>query len=457
MKVSKNLKYIILLLALIVIVGAIASGYVTAGLFLLLASYIANELFGSDHINYNVMDDYQYSFSNSRVENITLNHNAVRVPDDINKEQHTVLLEIEGTSTAIGCLLDPYVDIHCGSRVVRQYFERRFRGKRYLNVSDLSANSGEEITLKFKHCRLKCNDCRMIVMKNPDIKGKKVLVISPHPDDAEIAAFGLYSEQNSLVVTVTAGESEPGKHHQTMTNSADEAGLLKGQLRAWDSIAVPQWAGLSTDQAINLGYPDSGLEKLYKDPENVFPTQAKAAFRQFNRIRLTTDGEQSISWLSLVGDFSELLRNFKPDFIVTCHPTMDPHKDHQLSTLAIKQAVEETLDEPPVWLYYINHLSYTDRWPFGVHGSNVSLPPGTGDVQQVYSHTTNAAVRSKKACALEMMHDLRNPMKLKHTVRCWLQHKCLGRHSHPLGNDPYLRKGVRSNELFIVETQQKVL
>jgi hypothetical protein len=44
-------------------------------------------------------------------------------------------------------------------------------------------------------------------------------------------------------VTLTAGEIE-AEHYQQMGLDKVEAARLKGRLRAWDSIAVPRWAGV---------------------------------------------------------------------------------------------------------------------------------------------------------------------------------------------------------------------
>jgi LmbE family N-acetylglucosaminyl deacetylase len=71
-----------------------------------------------------------------------------------------------------------------------------------------------------------------------------VLLVAPHPDDAEIGAFGLYSCARSTVLTVSAGDYVDGRYADL---AADEAGQrdLGGEVRALDSVAVPQWGGSS--------------------------------------------------------------------------------------------------------------------------------------------------------------------------------------------------------------------
>lgn len=54
----------------------------------------------------------------------------------------------------------------------------------------------------------------------------------------------MYSQADEAwIVTLTAGEIE-AEHYQQMGMSKVDAAQLKGRLRAWDSLTVPQWAGV---------------------------------------------------------------------------------------------------------------------------------------------------------------------------------------------------------------------
>ncbi|MDB2384502.1 PIG-L family deacetylase [Endozoicomonas sp.] len=447
----KRLKYITLVALVAILMTTIASGLYVTSTVLFICAYVIYELIGTDHIHYNVQQDYDYQCLNSHASPLTIEQNILCIPENHRETHLTNLLEVTCKASISGHLFDPFIDIQCGQQSVRQYFERGFQGKRYLNISHLPLNASETLRFQTKHCCFTSNSCHVISLKNPDINGKKILVIAPHADDAEIAAFGLYSRHNSMVVTITAGESEPDQCHRAMTKNTEAASLLKGQLRAWDSVAVPLWAGLKSDKVINLGYPDNSLENLHANPATCFPSESKALFRAFNSINLPTDNQPSISWQSLTHDLTDILNHFQPDIIVTPHPEMDAHKDHQLSTKAIQQASTARQGEKSVYLYYINHLPFTDRWPFGPHGTMVAPAPGKAKIEGFYSHPVESAIQTQKAYGLDMMHDLRKPMKIKHQLRYWLQQKLLGRAFHPLSKDPYFRKSVRSNELFIVE------
>ena len=47
---------------------------------------------------------------------------------------------------------------------------------------------------------------------------RPMLVLAPHPDDAEIAAFGLYANRNATIVTVTTGNAGPRSYEAMFTD-----------------------------------------------------------------------------------------------------------------------------------------------------------------------------------------------------------------------------------------------
>ncbi len=81
------------------------------------------------------------------------------------------------------------------------------------------------------------------------------MVIAPHADDAELAAFGLYSQaREAWIVTLTAGEIETEHYRRMGLRRNSCGGALKGRLRAWDSQAVPTWGGVPAERCVQLGY-----------------------------------------------------------------------------------------------------------------------------------------------------------------------------------------------------------
>src|SRR5262249_57577035 len=99
---------------------------------------------------------------------------------------------------------------------------------------------------------------------------KTVLVLAPHPDDAEIAAFGLYADRNATIVTVTSGNAGDMNYRDNFTDTADHY-LFKGFLRAADSVTVPLQGGIPPERCLNLGYFDARLANMHDKPTEVFP------------------------------------------------------------------------------------------------------------------------------------------------------------------------------------------
>lgn len=433
-------------------------GYPIPGLPLLLLAWIVHELIGSDHIRYNPAKGYDYRFTDGHYFAVERHGNSLQLaPEHINARQ-TLLLEVSCQATLSGHIIDPAIEIQGVASSARQYLERGCRGRRYLNISHIQPDAQGVITLRPHCCRLQDTPWQLICFPDPQIENKRTLIIAPHADDAEIAAFGLYSHNpQSLIVTITAGESEPGAALTQLAGSLDDSRRLKGRLRCWDSIAIPLWAGLKPDQTINLGYGDNHLQTMALAPETAHAAPDRRLFRQFNSRKLASDGHGEASWHTLVQDLTEIILDYKPEVIITPHPTQDAHLDHQYSTRALQEVLQQSTTGKPTLLYYINHLPDTDLWPFGPHGSIAAPPPGGHDLAGVFSVAMDQATQVDKACSLEMMHDLRKPVKTRRRWRQWLQKKLIGRPLHPLGRDPYLRKGVRANELFITPARQETL
>ena len=134
----------------------------------------------------------------------------------------------------------------------------------------------------------------------------RVLVIAPHPDDAEIAAFGLYSETDATVVTLTAGDASDryrGASQAWMQLSRDEV----ARMRILDSLAIPQLGGVPPERAINLCFPDGRLRDLYLCPKMDLRNERKvfdlSTLRRMNRSSIIMEPEGAgCSWSSLVHD-----------------------------------------------------------------------------------------------------------------------------------------------------------
>ena len=432
-------------LVLLVVVGILVAWWLP--LLLAVLAWVAHEAWFADHLFYAPGEDYHYRFSaDAEVAGVRFEGGRLRVDQPLASDA-TLVLAIKIKSNWLGRFLDPNIEF-AGDR---QTFERGVNGLRYLNLSgsDLS-----DLQLRGRHCRV-LGTPRLWAWTHPDYRAQRVMVIAPHADDAELAAFGLYSQaEKPWIVTLTAGEIE-AEHYQQMGLGPAEASRIKGRLRAWDSIAVPRWAGVPEAHCVQLGYFCLQLPTMRATPDQ--PVGSREAdlsdirlFRQFNPFPLPADQDGLPTWNNLLADLRQLLLTARPDVIVLPHPIIDPHPDHICAQQAVVEALQELDWQPSTVLGYANHLHDNDRWPMGDAGTGIALPPLFDATQELHpcSLPLTVAQQRDKAMALGMMHDLQPPPPFKRRVRRWLQRVLAGRARSPYGENEFFRKAVRRHELF---------
>ncbi|MCL1825697.1 MAG: PIG-L family deacetylase [Betaproteobacteria bacterium] len=451
---------LVLLACLLIAVGFQAGiGWV---LPLLVLAWIAHEAWFSDHLFYAPDTDYVYQFD-ERLEIVPVDFSGARLSLAADAaplgENDTLILAVTLRSSCLGRLFDPFVQIEAeGKDEDRQTFERGAKGVRYLNLTGFAgALRGGGVWLRGRHCCLQGTP-RLLKATHPDYWQKRLLVVAPHADDAELAAFGLYSQaKEAWVVTLTAGETK-ARHYQRMGLEPIEAARIKGRLRAWDSLAVPLWAGVPAERTVQLGYFCLQLSAMRASPaEPVASSEADLCdtrfFRARNRVRLESDCDGVPSWNNLIADLREIILLAKPEAIVLPHPLIDPHPDHAAASEAVREALKDLAWQPEVLLHYVNHLSDTDRWPMGEAHSGVALPPLFENVGALVPWVLplGRPCQIDKAMALGMMHDLTVPLSFKERHRRALQRFFVRRRLSPFGADDFFRRAVRRHELFWVK------
>ncbi|KPX70558.1 Uncharacterized protein ALO84_02246 [Pseudomonas syringae pv. maculicola] len=418
--------------------------------------WVAHEAWLADHLFYLPSDDYQYTFpADSEVPGVRLDGDTLLLDTPLQLAgDETLILALTIKSTWLGRFLDPFVELHGLDLHDRQAFERGVSGVRYLNLTGLGEPLGAgALQLRGRFCRLSATP-RLWLFRQADARQQRVMVIAPHADDAELAAFGLYSQaKEAWIVTLTAGEIE-AEHYQQMGMQRAEAARMKGRLRAWDSIAVARWGGVPESQCVQLGYFCLQLPAMQAAPDT--PVSSREAdlsdtrlFRQFNTLALPGDDGQP-TWNNLLADLRTLILKARPQVIVMPHPAIDPHPDHICAQAAVREALAGLEWQPEVILGYANHLHDNDRWPMGDAYTGISLPP-VFDAQLPlvpYSLQLSVATQRDKAMALGMMHDLQPPMPFKRRVRRTLQSMLAGRRWPAEGENEFFRKAVRRHELF---------
>ncbi|MFB4405016.1 PIG-L family deacetylase [Pseudomonas inefficax] len=424
-------------------------------LLLLPLLWAAHEAWFADHLFYAPAEDYAYDFGEqTREAPVSLNGGLLKA-DCALQGNETLILELQLKSSWLGRFLDPQVELVAGEQADRQTFERGVDGLRFLNLTGLAAPlQAGALRLRGRHCRLS-GQPRLWITPAVELQRRRVMVIAPHADDAELAAYGLYSQADETwVVTLTAGEIE-AEHYQQMGLAKAEAARLKGRLRAWDSIAVPRWAGVAESRCVQLGYFCLQLPAMQAAPDQPIPSREAdladiRVFRQFNPFPLPADDDGAPTWHNLLADLRALLEMARPEVLVMPHPQLDPHPDHICAQAAVLEALQGLAWQPQTLLCYANHLHDNDRWPMGDSGDGVALPPQMSIAQAwaPCSLVLDLATQRDKAMALGMMHDLQPPAPFKRRLRRLLQRWLAGRRPSPYGENEFFRKAVRRHELF---------
>lgn len=446
-----------LLIGLLVLLGVGVGVHWWLPLVLLPLLWVAHEAWFADHLFYSPAEDYQYTFPEGcEPVAVSLAGQGLRVTQPLPVTgDETLILQVRLKCTWLGRFFDPAVEVLGGDVPDLQMFERGVRGVRYLNLTgQATAVMAGNLRLRGRHCRV-LEASQLWVVRSGDLYPRRVMVIAPHADDAELAAYGLYSKAaESWIVTLTAGEIE-AEHYQQMGLERAEAARLKGRLRAWDSIAVPRWAGVPQAQCVQLGYFCLQLPAMQAAPDQPMASrEAEMAdtrlFRQFNSLALPGDHDGAPTWNNLLADLRALIVLARPQVLVMPHPTLDPHPDHVCAQAAVLEALQGLEWQPETLLCYANHLHDNDRWPMGDSGAGVALPPQmeAGQGWTPHSLVLDLNAQRDKAMALGMMHDLQPAPPFKRRLRRLLQRWLAGRKASPYGENEFFRKAVRRHELF---------
>ncbi|RBQ29848.1 PIG-L family deacetylase [Aliarcobacter vitoriensis] len=399
---------------------------------------------------YNQKKDYCYDFKNPKYFDLS---SPIDLKEYTNNQ--TLILKLEIKSTFFSKLFAPYVNIYSQEKTEKTFFEHSAKGVRYIDIS--SFVGGYKIILSSKNCKIVSNKVEIFDFENLDIKNKKVLIISPHADDAEIASFGLYSDaKESLIVTVTAGETVSNDY--VLADNNRDKSRLKGKLRVHDALTIGMLGNVSYENSIALGYFNETIKNMYKNQDNIISSKTSEIsdinyFRMVNHSKIQTNPLASSKWDSLVSDFVHIINSTKIDFIVTLHPQIDSNTDHQYITLALLEAMEELACKDIKLLTSTNHLTQNEIYPYGDIFSTQALVPRfdtTFIFKDIYSHQLSKKKQIYKFYALESMHDLREPLIHIGFIRVFRAAlKSLRRFINGKEKS-YYRRSVRTNEIFYV-------
>ena len=397
---------------------------------------------------------------------IALDRDGFHLPAEVGSRGQTAFLRLCVRATAIGRLVDPFIEVSRGRTRYRQYFERGATGQRHLNLSPIVGEAGEDLLATRVHLRGSSitwrRDAELEVFESPLADGARSLVLAPHPDDAEIAAFGLYSNRSSWVATITAGDLGAPDLSAVLSPGPDVA-RWSAILRVWDSLTIPRLGDVSDQRCVNLVYPDGRLKDMYDHPSRTAMLLceeglSRVTLRSHNGVPEFRGGDPGCTWSQLVGELRLLLEKTNPDIVVCPHPLLDEHEDHIFATVALEEAVRGAARADRLFFLYVVHCRGAPIHPFGPADTWVSPSPWSGDDwvgDSIYSHPLAESVRVAKYFAIEAAHGLRTysagePRTLGQVLRTVKGEAgaFLGGTGMPAAS--FLRRAPRPNEIYYV-------
>jgi LmbE family N-acetylglucosaminyl deacetylase len=237
----------------------------------------------------------------------------------------------------------------------------------------------------------------------------RALVVSPHPDDATLAAGGLIQRilqqgGSVQVVQMTGGDGFP-KGVVTLNPHARPTPVAYrwyGTVREREALRALRQLGVGRSRVRLLGFPDEGLCLLAD------PVRANLLFTSpYTERESPPPSEQLIPGAmyrreDLLSELARLIAVFRPTLIVLPH-SADEHPDHCATHLLVHRALSQALAvgvPAPRMLHYVLHYP---RWPVGVSDSQVQVPPigGHADEWQWVSFALTPAERVTKRRALD--------------------------------------------------------
>jgi LmbE family N-acetylglucosaminyl deacetylase len=394
---------------------------------------------------------------------VPVDSHGIELPAASFAQTASAFLAIDVAATALGHLLDPSVEVQLENGSYRQYFERGVAGTRYVNLSPAFQQAGtgtlQRIALRGSYIHWAAQGS-LIVFDSPPLGNGDTLIVAPHPDDAEIAAYGLYSQRRSWIVTITSGERSPTDLSAVVPCSAEQT-RWRARLRAWDSLTIPQLGGVPREHCWNLVFPDARLKQMHDNPQHPFRLhcedgRTREALRANNPMIEFSSGAADCSWEDLVEQLRRTLDKVRPAVLVCPHPQLDPHHDHLFTSVALAQALRAGAHQPSTVLLYALHANEVPLYPFGAAESIVSLPPWDGAewiADSIYSHPLSEDARRAKFFAVEAAHDLRvyadsrpkTARQLAATLRRALAAVISGMGLYPTA---FLRRAPRPNEIY---------
>ncbi|MBC7328549.1 PIG-L family deacetylase [bacterium] len=221
----------------------------------------------------------------------------------------------------------------------------------------------------------------------PDISEmKSIMVFAPHPDDETLACGGLIAEARSrnipvTVVVVTNGESfSYAAHIHYKKIILPPSYYIKfGEKRQKETLSAMKLLGVSSNDVIFLGYPDSDLRLLWESywgfNQLYTHTLLRTRFSPFQNIYRKN---APYCGASLLEDIKELLIKHRPDYVFI-PSAEDAHPTHWAVNCFCVMALEELKEQRGYSPKIFTYLVHRGRFPYprAINLREVIKPPSS--------------------------------------------------------------------------------
>lgn len=243
---------------------------------------------------------------------------------------------------------------------------------------------------------------------SPFIRGQRVLLLSPHPDDETLCCAGIIQQAQAagaqvFVAWMTAGDGF--EFDAVLTQRVADPSPLDmqalGNARAAEARRAVALLGVPPARTFMLGYPDGGLFQLftthYQDPYLAPHTGTAAVY-----VNGALTPNAPFTGQAWEADLNRVLARVQPHLVLAPAP-QDFHSDHRtLSYVALRlMAARQQEDRLRFWVV---HGGLEWPLPKGLHPElSLTVPPLASTLPWTRV-TLSAAQRQRKLDAVNAYH-----------------------------------------------------
>ena len=237
----------------------------------------------------------------------------------------------------------------------------------------------------------------------------RVLVLAPHPDDESVGAgaaiqAALEAGAKLRIVFLTAGDFNETSwvlYNKTLDLSPASAKRLAVR-RHQEALNASKALGVAEQDVRFLGYPDSGMLRLFLDNWGTRPA-LRAPITGATRVPYAFAVTPGAPYRgeSVLADLQGQISDFKPTKVIVSHPG-DVHPDHQALYLFTRAALwnwEQTTGAkaPELYSYLIHYGQYSE--PRSLQPELQLQPPAKFDVSNRWRAITldDKTIRGKQS------------------------------------------------------------